>query len=267
MDMFAIKLRKCFTSQCCRNFTHSVTAEIRHDYGITLLHPVIPIKGRRQDKLIRLLFGIRCIDIRFRAQCCFWCRLSDGSVAQFHSPPTVVSIHRIKSPADCRNSDILIADRFDQCQIGFTRSGADITAIRDHMQKDFFSSPLCKFRQADDLCDMRMHSAITQQSYQMNSFTFFKCLVERFIGFDRTIFQSQRDFDQILIEYSSASDRHMAYFRVTHLSIWQTDTQAGSSDQRFRSLCEQVVKSRFLRIPECIADTVWLTSYAICYYQ
>ena len=77
------------------------------------MHPVITGKRNRLNKLISLPLGIACIDVCLRAEIGFGLRLNNGAVSFFDTFPSVVPVHRIKTPAKCRNRDILIGDRFD----------------------------------------------------------------------------------------------------------------------------------------------------------
>ena len=262
-----LELGKVLVTQCRRDLPHSITSEVHHDHGIATLHPVIPFKSNRFDKLVCLLFGITCIDVGFRSKRRFGLRFSDRAITTLYPLPTVVSVHRVESPPDRRDRDIVVTDRFDLLEVGFARSGAHVTPVRDQMQKDPLTPSFGQLGETDNMLDMRMYAAVTHQTDQVDPLTLLECLFERLILFNASILQRQRDFDQILVEDSAASDRHMPHFRVAHLSFGQADTQSGSMDQCPGCLCKQFVIRRLVGISERIFKAVWLVSNTVRNHQ
>ena len=256
--LFAIEIRPLFVSEGIRQLNRAVRTEVEENDRIIVLQRsywlAVFNDDSRQYELIRFTVCIACFyDILCRLKLLAFA-VCDGVVCQFHTFPTVVTVHCVVATGNSRNfaqSDLF--HRFFHCfDVAWCSVRIHVATIKESMQIKFFDAFFFSaLDQSDDMVDVTVHTTVGKQAEKMQSRIIFSRVIvstdKRFVRQEFAILDSFVDSCQTLVDNSSGTNVCMPYFRITHLAFRKSYSQSGSQHRCMRKIVPITVKVRFLR--------------------
>ena len=250
---FTVKTVEFFLRKSTRHFAGTVGTEVVENHAVALFdfrdgRAVFDNDGG-QHEFVRNALTIAFFD-------CFHCAdskvtLSEGKhiVSLFHAVPAVVAVHCVISAANGRNfaSSEFCDVVFEFACITRRAFGRQVTAVEEAVYEHFFHFfAFCHFEQREQMFDVTVNSAGSEQTHKMQLFAvvarrvhsveqnavFKETAVGYFLGNVR----------EVLINHSACTHIEVTDFAVAHLTRRKTNVKTACAERCMRIFCKQFVE-------------------------
>ena len=257
----ALEAGKGIVAEDAGHLAGTVGAEVHEDNGVAVLHAATLAGDAGQHELIGLICGVGSLDGLGSVGSVLTLAVDEGSIGLLLAVPVVITVHGVVTAGNA--GDLAHAQLI---QLGLQVSkealagvGVGVTAVGDAVQVDFLRAQmLCHLQHAEPVVGMAVHAAGAHQTHQVDGLTgldsSLHVLDQHRVLEHLAIVDGLGDKGQLLVHDAARAHVGVADLRVTHLTIGQADSHAGSINGGHGVLCHQSIQMRGLGSHHGVAE-------------